>query len=172
MELEIWKDIPGFEGKYQASTMGNIKSLNRQEYSSRYNSRGYTVQERILKPRKCGKNGKYLSVVLYKNGEKYNCRIHRLVCLTFLGYSDLTINHINENTTDNKLSNLEYLTNADNLRYSKCKKVNQYTTNGALIKCWDSVIDAQKQLHISHISDVARNIRKTAGGFIWRYEGE
>lgn len=172
MELEVWKDIPGFEGKYQASTLGNIKSLNRQEYSLRYNVHGHTIKERILKPRLCGKNRKYLSVVLYKNGQKYDYRIHRLVCLTFLGDSDLTVNHINYITTDNRLSNLEYLTNADNLRYSCCKKVSQYTSDGILLKVWDSVVDAQNQLQISHISDAARKVRKTAGGFIWRYEGD
>lgn len=159
---ELWEDIKGYEGLYQVSNLGRVKSLN-------YN---HTNRERILKQRFCGKNKNYLSVALYRDNKRKDHRVHRLVALTFLGHSPLTVNHKNEITTDNGICNLEYLTNKDNMRYSRCKRINQYTIHGVFVKTWDSIADAQTELHISHISDVARNIRKSAGGFIWRYEGE
>jgi len=72
--MEIWKDIKGFENKYQVSTLGNIKSLN-------YNNTG---KEQILKP-KIKKNNKLLEVTLNKNDKHYYRMVSRLVLETFLG---------------------------------------------------------------------------------------
>lgn len=170
--MEIWKDIPGYEGLYQVSTLGRVKSLSRQNMSQRYHNKGYCVKEKILKARKRGKQRNYYSVALFKDGLRIEHSVHRLVMLTFVGKSNLTVNHIDENTLNNTLSNLEYLSNADNIRYSKCKKVNQYTLNKEFIKTWDSIVDAQNKLHIGHISQVCNGMRKSAGGFGWKFKGD
>ena len=100
----IWKDIPGYEGLYQVSDCGQVKSFPRKG-----------AKERILKPR-LTQNG-YHYVNLCKNGNRKTCKVHRLVALAFLdGDHSLTVNHIDECKTNNHVSNLEYLTREDNVR--------------------------------------------------------
>ena len=108
---EVWKDIPGYEGKYQASTMGRIRSLPR-----RVPCRGgYTrsVKERILRPG--GRASGHLSVVLGKGNN--GSLVHALVMRTFVGGYPLgqEIRHKNGDPTDNRLENLEYGTRTDNI---------------------------------------------------------
>jgi hypothetical protein len=101
--IEIWKDIPDYEGLYQASNLGKIKSL---KYNHIYN------KCKNLKGRITPK--KYLMVALYKNNIRKDFKIHRLILQTFIGKSDLQCNHKNGIKTDNRLENLEYCTNKQN----------------------------------------------------------
>lgn len=169
---EVWKDIPYYEGLYQVSNFGRVRSIERIEYTNRYNKNGKHIKNRILCPRVCGKKKNYYSVALFKNGIRKEHRIHRLVMETFVGKSNLTVNHKNEITTDNCLDNLEYMSNYNNIRYSQAKKVKQYTIDGKYIKTWNAIVDAQKSLNIGHISQCCSGKRKTSGGFIWKYEGD
>lgn len=97
---EIWKDIPNYEGIYQASNIGRIKSLK-------------FGKERILKPR-LNRRG-YYHINLCKGGKAITNTIHRLVMLAFVGESDLEVNHKNGVKTDNRLENLEYCTGSENM---------------------------------------------------------
>ena len=94
--IEKWKPIDGFEGLYEISNLGRVKSLN---YG----------KEKILKPQNNGKGG-YLYVELWKNGKGKKFRVHRLVASAFLpnpeGFEQ--VNHINEDKTNNIVSNLEF----------------------------------------------------------------
>lgn len=111
---EIWADIESFEGLYQISSWGRVKSLPKPHPSVRGGF--YKTREKILTPRKHS-NG-YLNVQLSKAGVKKNYYIHRLVAMAFLKndhpkeYTD--INHINEDKTDNHVSNLEWCTHVYN----------------------------------------------------------
>jgi hypothetical protein len=100
--VEIWKDIQEYEGLYQVSNLGNVKSI--------HNSK--TI---ILKPRKI-KDG-YLMVSLYKHNKPKNCQIHRLVAKHFLNNYDekLEVNHIDYNKENNTVDNLEMITRYDNV---------------------------------------------------------
>jgi len=117
--MEKWQDIPGYEGLYQASTSGKIKSVERTKIGGGGNSPGprkIRVPERIL--RQCFV-GNYLTVNLSKNGKARVQRVHTLVAITFLGdVSGKQINHINSLTTDNNLKNLEIVTAEQNVRHS------------------------------------------------------
>lgn len=106
---EIWKDIPGFEGVYQVSNLGNIKSLN-------YARRG--LPHRIAQ---VYTKDKYLKVDLHKKGLKKTVPVHRLVCDAFVPYipGKTEINHINGNKEDNRASNLEWVTHLENVRHAK-----------------------------------------------------
>lgn len=117
MKNEVWKDIPGYEGEYQASTMGRIKSLKRMVVGRNwYTGKQFyrTVPERILKPGRYCKCG-HVSVILRKraNGKP----VHQLVMKTFVGepIEDMEVLHINGIPTDNRLSNLRYGTRTDNI---------------------------------------------------------
>lgn len=101
---EIWRDVVGYEGLYQVSNWGRVKSYLR-------------GKERILKP--VLENNGYYSVNLYKKGKLKKFSLHRLVVETFLGEisSGLVVNHLNEIKTDNRLENLEIVTQRENVNH-------------------------------------------------------
>ena len=126
---EIWKDISGYEGLYQISNLGNVKSLN---YSR-------TGKERILKPG-TDKDG-YLLVTLYKNRNKRPFKIHRLVAKAFIPNPDnkSDVNHKDENKTNNCVDNLEWMTRMENNNFGTrneriSKSVLQFTKKWRICK--------------------------------------
>lgn len=106
MENEIWKDIPGYEGEYQVSNMGRVKST---VFYKGTKERLLTLSERKL-PHKKG----YLRVRLGRRPSRDCISVHRLVMEVFVGKSNKQVNHINEDKQDNRLENLEYCTNREN----------------------------------------------------------
>lgn len=116
MTNEIWKDIPGFEGIYQASNIGQIKSLERIRNGGGSISK-CRIKERILKPRK-NKVG-YLHLMICNNGKRSTHSIHRLVAIAFLPnyLNKPTVNHKNGNKLDNRVENLEWATFSENTNH-------------------------------------------------------
>ena len=104
---EIWKDIKDFEGLYQVSNLGRVKSLKR--VVVRNNNRPLLVEEKILKPHIL-KKGKYLRISLRNNGIRKMYLVHRLVSEAFIPNPNnyQQVNHKDENTLNNCVSNLEY----------------------------------------------------------------
>ena len=149
---EIWKDIKGYDGLYQVSNLGNVKSLNFNHFPNK---------QKILKPRNAGRYN------------KQNVLIHRLVAEAFIPNPNNypCINHKNKNTYDNKINNLEWCTHKYNMRYSLAKKVNQYDLQGNYIKTWDCIKDASNELNIRNysISLCCKGKYKNVGGFKWKY---
>lgn len=149
MENEVWKDVQGFEGRYQVSNMGRVRSLDRWTL----NDHPRFVKGMMLKlsPNK-GKG--YLRVSL-SDGHR-NCKhyeVHRLVALHFVpGYKQgLVVNHKNEVKTDNRAENLEWCTYQYNLNYSdvvawKRKPVYQYTMDGDFIAKHKCCADVEKMM--------------------------
>lgn len=113
--MTTWRDIKGFEGFYQASDEGQIGSVARDFMRS--NGRKNHVTSRILKA--CLNDDGYLKCALPTNGKLKSYRVHRLVALAFLGDpNDLEVNHKDGNKTNNKISNLEYVTHRENVIHS------------------------------------------------------
>ena len=174
MSEEVWRDIEGFEGLYQVSDQGRVKSLERKV---KHWCGGERIQkERILKP-SMDKDG-YLLVTLCAGGKPKTLKVHRLVCEAFHENPDNKpqVNHINEDKTDNRACNLEWCTCKQNVNHGSrnervSKPVGQYSLDGKLIKLWPSTMEAERQAGFNHgnISEVANGNRKTAHGFIWRY---
>ena len=114
---EQWKDIAGYEGYYQVSTMGRIRSLERW-IQDRFGMKApYRIPEKILKP-KHSQSG-YLFVNLSKGGHAHNQRIHRLVAEAFISNPNglPSVNHKNEDKSDNRVENLEWCTPSYNNEY-------------------------------------------------------
>ena len=113
---EIWKDIPGYEGLYQVSSLGRVKGLKRTIYNSLKGD--YLLEERLLKSG-YNKNG-YESYVLSNSKSKKRMNIHRLVALAFIPNPDdkPCVNHINGIKSDSSIGNLEWCTYSENTKHA------------------------------------------------------
>ncbi len=114
--MEEWKDVVSYEGSYQVSSFGRIKSLSR---LMRYESRGrvgYRLAKEIIKAPSKTRNG-YYNVSLYKNDKEKKCSVSRLVAIAFLPNPDnkKTVNHLDSIRTNNVISNLEWATQSENI---------------------------------------------------------
>lgn len=107
---EIWKPIPGYEGFYEASSHGRIRSLHR---TRRHRAKSEFVAQ-------CDLRG-YKTCVLSKNGKRGTKMVHRLIAMTFLGMpedSKKTVNHKDLDKANNRPENLEWLTLKENIRHA------------------------------------------------------
>lgn len=111
-----WKDIIDYEGFYQVSEYGDIKSIER--YVP-HRGRLRLIKERILKP-STDKDG-YKIVILQKSGVAKTFKVHRVVAFAFIGHSDLTVNHKDTIKNNNHISNLEFLSIKDNNTHAREK---------------------------------------------------
>lgn len=165
---EIWKDIPNYEGLYQISNYGRVKTLN-----PRYNK----VESNIKSVRKC--HDGYYRLDLHKNGVKKTYYIHKLVALAFLPNPNnyTVVNHKDENKENNYVDNLEWCTIGYNNLYSvnsrkKSRRgIIQYDLFGNLIQKWQTISSASKTLNISRnsIFRCCNGTQNTAGNYIWKY---
>ena len=114
-EKEVWKDIEGYEGYYQVSNLGRVRSVDRiVETSLGYKS---NRKEKMLKPG-LSQDG-YELVGLSKSGKTKSFTVHRLVAGKFICQNGaLEVNHINGDKTDNSVRNLEYVTGSENMQHS------------------------------------------------------
>lgn len=162
---ELWKEIKGYEGLYQVSSWGRVRS----------NYRG----GRILKS---GKNADgYLLVVLCKNGKHTSYRVHRLVAQAFIPnpHNKPEVNHIDENKGNNYIENLEWVTSKENLNHGT-RNTRMVTSKSKPIICLDTNIEyisatecARKTgLSQGNITQVLKGKRKTCGGYTFKYKEE
>jgi hypothetical protein len=172
LEWEIWVPIQGYEGLYEISNMGRVKSLN-------YNRQGI---EQLLLPTS-DKNG-YLKVTLYKNkGSRKS--IHRLVAFAFIPNPENKpqVNHIWGKVDDNRASQLEWSTGSENMKHSfdvlgripssgGNKWILQYDLEGNFIKEWESGREIERQLGFDNaaISHACKGDMKFAYGFMWKFK--
>lgn len=118
--MEMWKDIPNYPG-YQVSDLGRIRTHNKTTYTKIHGVRHW--KDRILKPKKSkGKYGRQdYRVELWSQGKHKTLLVSRLVAFTFfeedINNKKMTVNHINGNSLDNRLTNLELLTLKENVQH-------------------------------------------------------
>ena len=125
--IEEWRDIVGYEGLYQISNLGMIKSLKKIKLNKGLYP--FEQKEMVLKP---GLNDKgYLIVVLTINKKRKTYSVHQLVAMSFLNHTPckhkLVVNHINFIKTDNRIENLEIVTNRENCNLKHIKHSSNYT---------------------------------------------
>ncbi len=166
---EIWMPVVGFEGLYEVSNLGRVKSLKRNTTS------GGIMKTNI--------NKGYEYVHLCKNGKHYNGKVHRLVAEAFLPNPQYKreVNHKDENKLNNSLANLEWATRKENSNYGtgaeraaqKCrKKIVQLDMDGNELHLWDSSLAIERTLGFaaSNIRTVCIGKAKSAYGFRWKHE--
>lgn len=157
IEIEEFRDIPGYEGLYEVSNLGRVRR-----------------DGKILKLTKNAKGYFYLN--LCKNGIVRKFLVHRLVALAFLPNPQNLpmINLKDEDKTNNAVSNLEWCTVQYNNSYSQSKPVLQFDKSGNFINEYPSVIEASRITRINRhdISQCCRGVyhHKTAGGYLWKYK--
>ena len=177
-----WRDIPGYEGRYQISSDGQVKSLYRRVVDRNGGTR--TIRERILAPKKCGYG--YLAGAMRPEGTKRfkNYYIHRLVAISFLGpaQSGFEVNHKDEDKENNDVSNLEWIPKKENLSYGTREKRCSVRglerskriiaiKDGVVVKDYSSLHDAAKDgFSRYHIKQCCEGAAKAHKGYRWAYK--
>ena len=178
-EFELWSDVKGYEGLYQVSTWGRVRSLGRWVNTNIKNSTKRFIKSKILKP---GENIKgYSQVRLYKEGKFKNFLVHRLVSQTFISNPNNLpeVNHKDEDKENNTVDNLEWCTSEYNINYgthnervtkAMSKPVYQYDENYDLVHEWPSTMECGRNgFDSSTVSKCCRGERKRYKGFYWSY---
>lgn len=188
---EIWKDVKGFEGRYQVSNLGRVRSLEWPGH--RGIMRKLTINKRW---------GYYRMCLVNAEGQRKYCNVHRLVAIAFIPNPDNLpeINHKDENklnnvvcfnpdgSIDTERTNLEWCTGLYNLRYGtrvermqkavnepRMRPVNQYDFDGNLLHSYKSIAEASRETGISRrsLSHVCKNtFRHSANGYVFRYSDD
>lgn len=182
MNMEEFKDIKGYEGKYQISNFGRVKSL-------------WFGKEKILKPIEHSQG--YLTVILYKNRKIKTIKIHRLVAEAFISnpHNYPCVNHKDENPANNCVDNLEWCTQKYNVNYGNCqqrrvakidwkeisrkrteklsKTVLQYTKDGKFVREWSSTQECGRNgFNQGAVSLCCNGKLKSHKGYIWRHKND
>lgn len=179
LENEIWLPIEGYDGLYEVSNMGRVKSLR-----DRYGK----PREKILS--QCDNGNGYLFVRLHKDEKVKNCKVHRLVASAFIPNPNNypTVNHNNEIKTDNRVCNLCWMGYSQQQRHGTCiqrrvastgykelveklsRQVYQYDKKGELVAIYPSVAECKRNGYIqSAVSACCRGELKSHRGYIWSY---
>lgn len=166
--VEIWKDVDGYDGLYQVSNIGNVRSLN-------YRGTGL-VRNLVPKVNNCGR--------LWVDLRGKPLLVHRLVAKAFIPNPNEypQINHKDENPKNNVVENLEWCTGEYNRSVYSAKKsrgrpkvrhkpINQFGADGELVKRWNDsrTIANETGMRQSSITQCCDGKRKTAYGFKWQY---
>lgn len=188
MTHEEWKPVKGYEGRYEVSNLGRVRSVDRIVLGQNGNSRHIKGKYKSTHLSNTG----YYICDLYKENKRKNVLLHRMVAEAFIPNEDNLpcVNHIDSNRRNCISDNLEWCTQSYNIKYSfdttdrkskmnwksgrdnkNSKPVLMYSKDGMFIKRFDCICDAERELGISNSGIVAclKKKNKTAGGYIWEY---
>ena len=176
-DMEEWKDIKGYEGLYQVSNLGRIKSIPRAVCNG-FNTRHIKERIRVQVKSKSG----YMNVGLNKDGKFTRFRVHRLVAEAFLPnpHNYVEINHKDEDKANNHITNLEWCGREKNCNHgTRNKRISEYQSKpvvqismtGEIVNTFSSASEAEKAIGAKggHIGSCCQGKRKTAHGYMWRY---
>ena len=183
MKIEIWKDVKGYEGLYQVSNLGRVKSYDKKVIQKHYWSGEmviHTYKGRMMALQT--QNNGYIIANLTKNKRQRKHLVHRLVATAFLQkeVGKDYINHLDNNPANNRVDNLEWCTQSENIKYAynnktkippHMKRIYQIDSDGNIVNEFYSMKEAERQTDIksANISKCCREIRNYAGGYKWKY---
>lgn len=175
--VEEWRPVKGYEGLYEVSNLGRVRSLDRiikRRKNGNIVYKGMILKLQIKKKKRYG-------IILTKNHTTRNFMVHRLVAEAFIPNPKHleTVNHKDENPFNNNVNNLEWMTNRENLIYGTRterikkkiqKKVEKLTKDFEHIEYYDSLTEAaiKNNAYISNISKAIHGMHKSCVGYIWR----
>lgn len=164
---EEWRQIPGYEGHYDVSNFGNIRTLK---------------NEKVLLRKPYTRKGGYKIINLCRRNVYKNIYVHRLVAMTFIPIpdelkhipmSELEVNHKDMNPTNNHVDNLEWCTRDYNAKYGRQVPITQFGLDGSFIKNWPGVREAARGIggekNTAWLGAAAREKVLTRCGYIWRF---
>lgn len=178
---EIWKDIPGYEGKYQVSSFGRVRSLDRIDDENHFR-KGQIMKTKLLRG--------YVRVPLRDGKKQKDYQVHRLVASAFIPNPDNLpqVNHKDCNPGNNHVENLEWCDAKYNINYGdrnekvskvlsgrkhdwNCKSVLCYDLDGNFVSRYNSVYAAAEVVDRAptNITACLKGKQKTSGGFVWKY---
>ena len=183
--MEIWKDVVGYEGYYEVSNLGNVRSVKRTRIIHDKRGRDFEapISEKILSTKKSQKT-RYLGVTLYRDNKKKRYLVHRLVAEAFVPNPNKLseVNHIDENTKNNNACNLEWVTHKQNMNHGTLPErkklfntfkspVLQLDKNGIIIAEYESIIEASRKTGINKCS-ISTGLSRNGycKGFYWKYK--
>ena len=171
MDTEVWKDVKGFEGLYQVSSLGRVKSVRRNRLLCFHDT----------------SNG-YLQVHFHRDGKAVYEYVHRVVAKAFLPDplpEQTEVNHKDENRHNNVASNLNWCTRSENHKWGTCqqkqhdtkarngktKPVVMSSLSGSVVAVYPGLHAAERATGISRvcISRCCKGTVATANGYVWRY---
>lgn len=181
---EEWRAVAGYEGLYEVSNLGRVRSLGRTiNRVTRWGTvKPYTIKPRVLKP--LHSQGDYCYVHLFDNDRtSTNHKIHRLVAKAFVPNTDNLneVNHIDEDKENNRADNLEWVTHIANCNYGtrnersaakRGRQVEQLTLDGHHVAFYQSASEASQMTGVGrkNINECLRLRTQTAGGYRWKYK--
>ena len=188
IEKEIWKDIKNYEGLYQVSNLGRVKSVDRiitMKNDVYINNKVRFQKGKILQPH-ISNHGHYLALTLCKNNKRHTKRVHRLVAETFIPNPDNLpeVNHIDGDKFNNTVKNLEWCTDRQNKDHAKAYDLYSHTPkvqtkpvlqikDGVVINKFESIAEAGRAtgLNTSNIGQCCKKKKNHShvGGYQWEY---
>ena len=191
--IEIWKPVVGYEGLYEVSSYGRVRSLDK------ITTDGRKIKGKILKTQINNSSGGYKQAHLYNKDGVKTFKVSRLVAIAFIPNPENKpcVDHINTNRTDDRAENLRWCTNKENSNnpltlshfsrgdkhpkagLGKFGKLNghsrpimQYTKEGIFIREWECSLQVQRELGIwgTNITKCCKGVYKSTGGYIWKYK--
>jgi len=184
IQEEIWKDVIGFEGLYEVSNNGRVRSLPREFIKSDgtwMRTRGTVIHQNTT-------HDGYAQIILLKNGRKHTKKAHRYVAIKFIENPNNLpqVNHIDGNKKNNHVSNLEWCDGKHNQQHAvrtglrkkyfgadhwNSREVYQLSFDGFLVGVYPSIVEAAKSVNrdVTTVHKVLIGTRKSCAGFKWTY---
>lgn len=178
---EIWKPVKKYEGLYEVSNLGRVKSMAK----TRGTNHKCIIAEKVMSPRDNGLG--YLQISFSLNSCKKTSYVHRLVADHFIGdLSGKEVNHIDGNKLNNASYNLEIVTRTENERHAHAtglkkmtgrfskvsKQVLEFDLSGSFIRSWDCVLDIVRNMGIDNrgVVSCCNGYRSEYKGRVWKWE--